>query len=278
MPENQYDALIDKNDLITITDKLGLIYARLKQAIDDELDGCVALATEILGTIMAIYEPEEYYVLADLLSGANDLRGRLTTPAVVQNTLQPFIAALNTHCSQRAPMVGISSIQSIDSFASYWNGTTFNDVLFSPGFRDLYSVAVGSDLTPANCYSPEILQGVIYPNAMGKWAYGSGFTGGVAVDTTKYGMARPMLTVATTLQCTAGQTMTITVTGKNHTGTTDTWTYTTATNTLAVGSYAFTKPDWIQSVTNINISVSGGGSVTQGVLYVEGHVPLGRPQ
>lgn len=277
MPENTTDALIDKNDLITITDKLGIIYAALRNAIEDEVNGCLVLATEILAAVMSISDTGEYYVLADLLAGANDLTGRLATSTVAQNTLQPFIAALNTHCSQRAPMVGINSIQSIDSFAGYWNGVVFNDVLFSPDFRDLYSAAIGAELTPANCYSPEILQGSEYPNAMGKWAQGSGFTDGAAVNTTKYGMAKPKLKVATALQCTVGQTMTITVSGKNHTGASATWTYVTTGNTLNVGEYDFAETDWIQDVTNIEISVTGGGSVTQGVLYVEGRKPMGRP-
>ncbi len=273
------DALIDKSNVLTITDRLGQVYRGLATAIDTPSTGCAARAADVLAAIMALTDPDAYEVEADLLTPAHSLVTGITTANIAGTAVQAMIQSLNAHCSQRGS-VEASSIVSLDTFATYWNGAgDFSDVLYSPDFQLAYYAAIGSYLSIGNVYAPAIEQAT-YTNAMAKYVVEtSAFTDGAAVDTTKYGMLKPSLKVTDAITQSGTDPIVITVTGVDHEGTADVdWTY-TYTNPSGGGSIAEGDHDfaevasaWIRDVTGIVVSGASAGT-----FYVEGLGPDSRP-
>lgn len=277
MAEHVTDPLIDKADALTITDKLGEMYAGMQSALETATTGCQALAEDILGQVMAVTDPDEYYVAADLLTPAKTLGNGLATDSVAQGLFQAFVQSLDTHCQTRAPQANpaIASITSLDTFATYWNGAgVFSDVLFSPDFAALYAAVKTTAISRQNVYSPEIKQGETYANAMGKFVVDTAtFTDGAAVAATR-GCAMPKLKVTEQVTKSGVDDIVITVTGVDHAGTAaQEWTYTSAA-AIDAGDYDFAEvaTRWLRDVTGIVVTGAGAGT-----FYVEGWKPTGRP-
>lgn len=273
------ESLIGYANLVTISDKLGLIYDKIAVAVADDSESMAhGLAVDVMENVLENQDVLAFYVVKDLMDAANLLQTNISIAYVVQTLMQNFISTLNQHCLQRGPALN-TAITNIDTYASYENNIAFTRVLFSPSFRTAFYLAMGTYPTAANCFAPAIEQGSDYPSGMGKWDFAGGgtpFTDGVAVDTAKYMGAVPKIKVTTPIAYDSDKTLTITVSGKGYDDTnteiTTTWTYTSTGGTLEAGTYNLVgyATKYIRDVTNIALTVSDGGSVSAGVCYVEG--------
>jgi len=127
--------------------------------------------------------------------------------------------------------------------------------------------------------TPEVKQLAPYhPKGMGKWSFTGGkqvFEAGDSIKLDAYRGALPKLKVTTPITCTVGKTLTLSVTAETvdpETGQVSQTTLTKiAVSTLAAGTYDFDQSGVrILAAISIAVTVSGGGSVTGGLCYVEG--------
>lgn len=263
-------ALISVANLVTITDKLGLIYSKLVAAIDGN-GNAGDLAGDITDTVIARSAESEYWVVKDLIEASQALSSGMTADISARSLMSSFINALSAHCANRGREVA-TAINTIDSYATYENTSTFNTLLFSPEFNLLITAVTGTGLSVANIFSPEISPTTSHSNGLGAWSQAGGFVDGDSVAKSGqnyiYLGAKPKLVVTTGIVKDVSNIV-ITVTGVANDGTTGTWIY-TGTSTIANGNYDFTSgtkyTKYIRDITTIEVT----GSPSAGAFRVDG--------
>lgn len=210
---------------------------------------------DILNHLQALTDYDQSH---SLLEAAHNAKTNAPAELVVPGIISNLFGALNADCAA----AGLTGVNSIDAYSTYWNLNGPSTALLAPEFSDLYLLIRGVRPTLANVYSPAIAN-------MGQRAFGGGFSDGTAVDTTKYG---GVALLQAQISSWAGTSGTLTVTGTNQAGQTGrTWTGTIAGNgnvTLTPG----VATDLCADVTGITLP----GSLSAGTIIIAGLVPAGR--
>lgn len=262
------------------------------------LDDMVSMYLRILGTSASAYgvgESSDTYGAADK---ADDLKTMLTSylstaeliasvgPAIIdihdnrvsgkkiaKQVLSRLFSSVQGHILNQAG----SSYPSIDDYLKFLNvdDSTKWQALQAYQFRDLYNAWKGVNPGVYNLYF-EVLQGATYANALGKFIVGTGYTDGVAVDSTKYAGGIPALNVSSF----AGSSDTVTVTGTFYDPATEA-VETSKTATFTVnGNGRFYRVGGTAAANALIIgvdSVSVGASITASTtIYVEAERPALR--
>jgi len=212
-----------------------------------------------------------------------DVRAALTAGFTSHRVaIDPFAALFRTMAAPltllkaEAARTGLSGVNSINSFLTYYNigaGKPWN-CLMAPDFRDLHYAATKAYPSPYNVYF-EVLQGGTYTNALRKSVVtGAGAdteTAGFSIDDTKYAGGVAKLNVS---GLTGTGTITFAGLWRKEDGTTATGNGSqsvTGNGLVTVGTLPFTNA---LLLTCTSVTIPAG--ISAGTVYVEAHRPTGR--
>lgn len=234
--------------------------------------GAWAKADDIVDLVIALGDIDQIVSLAD---PAKTLRNATDAFSVIGRLAEVFINALDTEALRSAGVASISSVNTLDTFLTYYNtgsGGPWN-ALMAPDFRNIFYAAKRGYPTATNVYL-EVLQGSTYTNGLRKLVVTGAGTGtqtaGYDIDSDDYAGG-------------FGQVIMSGITGSGVVTVTGTWRKTDGTVAEGAGTatvsgnntFVLTPPftnALLLTVTNI----AAANGITSGTLYAEAKRPTGR--
>lgn len=249
--------LLSITELLRLTDKIGLFYARLKTSIGvgTTTPGSKTAKQWLLNGLERLTSTlDNHFAQRDISYGLADLIGLMDPAKIIDQFSGNIFLAIDNHCNERGKLVD-SSIVDLDTYLAYANSTP-NTVFVSADFAEVYYANQGRRITAAYVaapsYNPQLNSSAT--NGLGHKNL-STFTAGVTVDTAVYAAAVPLIEVVTSF-ADGNSAPQITIAGTDNTGaTTTTWSVTLDSNNPTSS---------LSTSTANNIAINTYGTVTLG--------------